>query len=125
MGKDCGKKVSPVKVDGGAAANNLLMQFQADLMGVDVVRSEILETTALGAGLQAGLGVGFWNSLEEIEKKWAANQTFKSEMTAVKRKNEIARWDRAMKAVALLAKPYSAIFLKGAYLLLRKLLKSR
>jgi len=104
MAKDCGKKISPVKVDGGASANNLLMQFQADLTGVDVVRSEILETTALGAGLQAGLGVGFWSGLEEIEKKWAANRTFKPEISPGKRKAEIARWDRAMKAVALLAK---------------------
>jgi glycerol kinase len=104
MTKDYKKKVAPVKADGGAAANNLLMQFQADLLNVDVVRSEILETTALGSGLMAGLAVGYWNGLDEIEKRWKANRVFKAEMSATKRKTEIARWDLAMKAVSLLAK---------------------
>lgn len=103
MGKDFGKKISPLKVDGGASANNLLMQFQADLLGVPVVRSEIMETTALGAGLQAGLGVGFWKNLDEIQKKWRGSRTFESKITPLLRKKEINRWDSAMKAVKVLA----------------------
>ena len=103
MGKDLGRKLTPIKVDGGASANNLLMQFQADLLGVDVVRSSILETTALGAGLQAGLAIGFWSGLEDIRKKWKASETFKSSMTASVRKKETARWDRAIRALRLLS----------------------
>ena len=103
MGKDYGRKLAPIKVDGGASANNLLMQFQADLLGVGIVRSSILETTALGAGLQAGLAIGFWSGLDEIQKKWKASESFKPSMTGSVRKNEIARWDRAIEALRLLS----------------------
>jgi len=104
MKKDVGKKLYPIKVDGGASANNLLMQFQADLLGVDLVRAEKMETTALGAGLQAGLGIGFWKDLGEIEKKWKASRTFRPQMEVTQRKKERLRWEKAMKAVSLLAK---------------------
>ncbi len=103
MGKDFGKKISPLKVDGGASANNLLMQFQANLLGVPVVRSAIMETTALGAGLQAGLGVGLWKNLDEIQKKWKSSKTFESQITPKQRKLEMERWNKAMKAVKVLA----------------------
>lgn len=103
MVKDFGKKISPLKVDGGASANNLLMQFQADLLGVPVVRSEIMETTALGAGLQAGLGVGLWKNLEEIQKKWKSAQTFESKISTKERKTQMEKWHKAMRAVKLLA----------------------
>lgn len=103
MGKDYGRTVKPVKSDGGAAANDLLMQFQADLLGVDLVRSQILETTALGAGLQAGLTIGFWKDLNEIKSKWKAARTFSPKIKSGERKALLARWDKAMRAVKLLA----------------------
>jgi glycerol kinase len=103
MTKDLGRKLAPMKVDGGASANDLLMQFQSDLVGVEIVRSKIQETTALGAGLQAGLAVGFWSDLKEIQAKWKASKTFAVEQNAGWRKKEIARWDRAVKAVKLLS----------------------
>ena len=103
MGKDLGKKLLSIKVDGGATANNLLMQFQADLLGAKVVRSKILETTALGAGLQAGLAIGFWKGLPDIKKRWQAAETFSPKMPNKQRNELIAKWDRAMQAVKLLA----------------------
>lgn len=103
MTKDLGRKLGPIKVDGGASANGLLMQFQADLLGVSVVRSKIMETTALGAGLLAGLGIGFWSGLDEIQKKWDASETFSPEMKPTERKKEMARWTRSLEAVKLLA----------------------
>jgi glycerol kinase len=103
MTRDLGKKLTPMKVDGGASANDLLMQFQSDLVGVDVVRSKIQETTALGAGLQAGLAIGFWKDLKEIQGKWQASKQFSVQQNAQWRKKEIARWDRAVKAVKLLS----------------------
>jgi len=103
MGKDYGRPIKPIKADGGAAANDLLMQFQADLLGVEVVRSKILETTALGAGLQAGLAIGFWKNMAEIKAKVTAASVFTPKMKASVRKACLARWDRAMQAVRLLA----------------------
>lgn len=103
MNKDYGKKISHIKADGGASANALLMQYQADLLGVNVVRSEILETTALGAGLQAGLAIGFFKDLAEIQKKWKASKTFEARMSSKDRAKDILRWDRAMAAVKMLS----------------------
>lgn len=102
MNKDLGKKISPVKVDGGASANDLLMQFQADLVGVPIVRSQIMETTALGAGLMAGLEVGLWKSLEEIEERWKVAKSFQPAMRPPVRKHHIARWERAIEALQVL-----------------------
>lgn len=104
MAKDYGKKIKLCKVDGGGAANDLMMQFQADLLGYNLVRSSILETTALGAGLQAGLSVGLWKNLEDIEKKWKADKAYEPKMQSKVRRSEIARWDKAMSAVKLLTK---------------------
>ncbi|NDC24587.1 MAG: glycerol kinase [Proteobacteria bacterium] len=73
MAKDANAKLNPVKVDGGASESNFLMQFQSDISQIPVIRSRIIETTALGAGLQAGLGIGFWSGLEEITQKWKAD----------------------------------------------------
>lgn len=103
MTKDLGKKLSSIKVDGGATANGMLMQFQADLLGSKVVRSKVLETTALGAGIQAGLAVGFWKNLGDVKKRWSAAETFEPKMDAKRKKNLIERWDRAMAAVKLLS----------------------
>jgi glycerol kinase len=102
MAKDHGGRLSSMKVDGGASANDTLMQFQTDLLGMRVIRSEIMETTALGAGLQAGLAVGFWTGLDDIAKRWRAARTFEALIKPSDRKLKMARWQRVMEAVALL-----------------------
>ena len=79
MEKDADVKLAELKVDGGASRNNLLMQFQADVLGADVIRPQVTETTAKGACYLAGLAVGFWSSVDEIKSQWLADKTFKSE----------------------------------------------
>lgn len=76
MAKDMGAPLTELKVDGGASRNNLLMQFQANLLGIPVVRPEITETTALGAAYLAGLAVGFWKDIDEIKSQWQVERTF-------------------------------------------------
>ena len=76
MAKDMGAPLTELKVDGGASRNNLLMQYQANLLGIKVVRPKITETTALGAAYLAGLAVGFWKDLDEIKKQWQVERTF-------------------------------------------------
>lgn len=92
MQKDLGKKMRSVKVDGGAAANNLLMQMQANYCGSVVVRPENLETTALGAAFMAGLGAGYWQSLKEIEQIWKTDRSFDVEMSSKQRQQRLQRW---------------------------------
>ena len=99
MQKDLGKKIKSVKVDGGAAANDLLMQLQADYCGVNVVRPKNLETTALGAAFMAGLGAGVWKDLKEIKKVWKTDKEFKVKMTAKTRKERQQRWAAAVERV--------------------------
>lgn len=103
MAKDYGSKPNPLKVDGGASANDLLMQFQTDLLGTEVIRSEIMETTALGAGLQAGLAVGMFSDLDDIAKRWRAARSFHPRMKPTDRKLKMAAWARAVAAVRLLS----------------------
>ena len=76
MEKDAGVKLAELKVDGGASRNNLLMQFQSDVLGADVVRPKVTETTGMGAAYLAGLAVGFWASPDEIRSQWQADRTF-------------------------------------------------
>ena len=76
MEKDAGMPLSELKVDGGASRNNLMMQFQADILGADVIRPQVTETTALGACYLAGLAVGFWDSLEQVKRQWKAERCF-------------------------------------------------
>ncbi len=76
MEKDAGVKLSELKVDGGASRNNLMMQFQADILDTSVVRPQVTETTAMGACLLAGLAVGYWSSLEEVKRQWRAEHVF-------------------------------------------------
>lgn len=99
MQKDLGKKLKGVKVDGGAAANDLLMQLQADYCGVNVVRPKNLETTALGAAFMAGLGSGLWKDIKEIKKVWAVDKEFKVKMSSKDRKARMQRWETALKKV--------------------------
>jgi glycerol kinase len=96
MQKDAGCAVHEVRADGGAARNDLLMQFQADLLGVPVVRPRVTETTALGAAYLAGLAVGFWASSEEIAAQWQAERRFEPHMPAARREEAMARWARAV-----------------------------
>ena len=76
MQRDAGIELKELKVDGGAARNNLLMQFQADVLDTNVIRPEVTETTALGAAYLAGLAVGYWESLDEIREQWQAEREF-------------------------------------------------
>jgi glycerol kinase len=96
MQQDTGLAVRELRVDGGAAANNLLLQFQADILQAPVVRPQVIETTALGAAFLAGLAVGFWNSLEEIAGVWQAQRTFLPEMSAAEARRRRARWQDAL-----------------------------
>lgn len=97
MQKDLGKKLRSIKVDGGASANNLLMQMQADYSATEVVRPQIVESTAIGAAYLAGLGVGFWKDVSEIKKIWKSDRAFKVEMAAKDRKARLDRWEKAVK----------------------------
>lgn len=97
MQKDLGRKLKSLRVDGGAAANNLLMQMQADYLGVDVVRPVVVETTAMGAAYLAGLGAGVWSDLEEIRAIWKRDREFESDMGSVERRRRMERWLAAVK----------------------------
>ena len=96
MQKDSGKTLTELRVDGGATANDLLMQFQADLLGVPVVRPKVLETTALGAAYLAGLTVNLWKSREEIAAQWQAEKRFEPQMQPGRRRELMARWREAV-----------------------------
>ena len=96
MQNDAGGKLKELRVDGGAAANDLLMQAQADLLGVPVVRPHVLETTALGAAYLAGLTVNLWRSREEIAAQWRAERRFEPRMDAAKREALMLRWRDAV-----------------------------
>ncbi len=99
MQKDLGKKLKNIKVDGGASANNLLMQMQADYLGTPVVRPRIVETTAMGAAYLAGLGVGFWRDQAAIQNIWKKDQQFDVKMKSKDRAERLARWGEALKKV--------------------------
>jgi glycerol kinase len=96
MQKDAACPVTEVRADGGAARNDLLMQFQADLLGVPVVRPNVTETTALGAAWLAGLALGFWQSREEIAAQWQAERQFDPVMSSDRRESLMATWARAV-----------------------------
>ncbi len=96
MEKDSKVTLSTLRVDGGASANNLLMQFQSDILGVKVERPKIIETTALGAAYLAGLAVGFWKR-KDIDKNWQLDQPFTSEMDLKERKRLYQGWIKAVK----------------------------
>jgi len=96
MEKDSGKPTQELRVDGGATANNFLMQFQADLLGCEIKRPKIIETTAIGAAFLAGLAVGFWKNQEELQELWEADQSFEPNMEAEKRDQLIHFWHKAV-----------------------------
>ncbi len=97
MERDSGIRIGELKVDGGACANNFLMQFQSDLTGCDVYRPRCIETTALGAAYLAGLAVGYWDSLEDVKNNWAIDQVFTSKMEEERRIKLLDGWHRAVK----------------------------
>lgn len=96
MNADMGGTMKELRVDGGAVANNLLLQFQADVLNANVVRPQILETTALGAAYFAGLAVGFWESMDDIKNQWAEDRKFDPNLEESERSRLIADWDRAV-----------------------------
>ncbi len=101
MERDSGIKITELKVDGGASANNFLMQFQADTIGASVVRPKCVETTALGAAYLAGLAVGFWTSLEDIKGNWAVDRIFSPAMEEAKRQSLLKGWEKAVKCALI------------------------
>jgi len=96
MERDSEKPISELRVDGGATANNFLMQFQADLLNCEIKRPKIIETTAIGAAFLAGLAVGFWKAKEEIQELWEADKNFESEMDDSERKKLLHFWQKAV-----------------------------
>jgi len=96
MEQDSGQSSKELRVDGGAAANNLLLQFQADLLGIPVVRPQVLETTALGAAYLAGLATGVWTSREEIAKQWKVAKRFEPKMKREEAERRMEEWKRAL-----------------------------
>lgn len=98
MEADSGIAIKELRVDGGATANNLLMQFQSDMLNTKVIRPEIIETTALGAAYLAGLAVGYWRSMEEIQQQWKVDREFEPQMPEEKRDQLAGGWARAIGA---------------------------
>jgi glycerol kinase len=98
MQADAGVAVKELRVDGGATGNNLLMQFQSDILNTTVIRPKITETTALGAAYLAGLAVGFWNDMEEIQKQWQVDTVFTPCIDEAKRDLLAANWAKAIRA---------------------------
>ena len=96
MQNDLGRKLKSIKVDGGASANNLLMQLQADYAMTKVIRPQIVESTAIGAAYLAGLGIGFWYGIDDIRKIWKMDKDFKATMTARSRSLRLDSWARAL-----------------------------
>jgi glycerol kinase len=96
MNKDSGVDLTALKVDGGMVYNELLMQFQSDILGVPVIRPQVAETTALGAAYAAGLAVGFWKSVEDLRSNWAKDKEWKPQMDAALRDKEYKGWKKAV-----------------------------
>ena len=97
MEQDLGHEMRELRVDGGACANNFLMQFQADMLQKQVVRPQCIETTSLGAAYLAGLAVGYWKSTEDVLKNWQRDKTFAPVMEEEKRESLLQSWAEAVK----------------------------
>ncbi|MCU1542626.1 MAG: Glycerol kinase, partial [Microbacteriaceae bacterium] len=93
---DSGVPLTELKVDGGATGNNLLLQFQADILGVPVVRPVVAETTALGAAYAAGLAVGFWSGLGELRANWQEDARWEPDMEEAERARLLRNWKKAV-----------------------------
>ena len=97
MEADSGIRLAALKVDGGACANNYLMQTQADIINAPVQRPRCVETTAMGAAYLAGLAVGYWASKEDVVQNWAIDRTFAPNIGAEEREKRIRGWNKALK----------------------------
>lgn len=101
MEQDSGIPITALKVDGGACANDFLMQFQSDILSCDVHRPKCIETTALGAAYLAGLAVGYWSSLEDVRNNWAIDRVFTPAMAEQERTKKLKGWQKAVKCAIL------------------------
>ena len=99
MKRDSGVKIRELRVDGGAVANNALCQFQANVLGLKILRPKIIETTSLGAAYLAGLAVGFWNNSAEIKKFWAVDRIFKPKISAAEANKLYAGWQKTVEMI--------------------------
>ena len=97
MKADSGIDLAALKVDGGASANDFLMQTQANIINAPVNRPQCVETTAMGAAYLAGLAVGYWSSKEDVIKNWAIDKTFEPKIEAAEREKRIRGWNKAVK----------------------------
>jgi glycerol kinase len=96
IAKDTGTNIKELRIDGGAAANNFICQFQADLLGLNVTRPQILETTAMGAAFLAGLAVGVWQNQTEIRNLWQEDKTFSANISRENAEQKMEDWSRAV-----------------------------
>ena len=103
MNADAALSIKELRVDGGATANDLLMQYQSDMLNCIVIRPKITETTALGAAYLAGLAINFWKDTNEIENYWEAEKKFEPMMKNEERLKEISQWKKAIKAAQVWA----------------------
>ncbi len=101
MNADSGITIKELRVDGGATVNNLLMQFQSDVLNTTVVRPTVTETTALGAAYLAGLAVGYWKNIEELQQQWQIDKKFTPQMNDEKRNELTSNWQKAIKAAVV------------------------
>ena len=101
MEQDAGIPIRSLKVDGGASANDFLMQFQSDINACAVTRPRCIETTALGAAYLAGLAVGYWESLDDVRRNWAVDRVFEPRMTPGEREDRIRGWHKAVRCALL------------------------
>ena len=97
MVRDAVSPITELRVDGGAAANNLLLQFQADLLGIPVVRPQVIETTALGAAYLAGLSCGVYEGLDELAAQWRAERIFHPTLSRERAAERLQEWERAVR----------------------------
>jgi len=98
MEKDSGLKIKHLKVDGGASANNFLMQFQSDILHAEVIRPQCVETTAMGAAFLAGLAVGYWKDKDDVKQNWALGHSFRPQMPEGERQQLLSGWKKAVGA---------------------------
>ena len=101
MESDSNIRITDLKVDGGACANNFLMQFQSIILDCNVTRPKCIETTALGAAYLAGLAVGYWSSREDVKANWAVDKVFKSEFDNESREKAVMGWHKAVKCALM------------------------
>lgn len=103
MKRDTGIDIPLLKVDGGAAMNNYLMQFQADILGIEIERAANLETTSLGAAYMAGLGIGYWQDIDELKSLAKEGANYQPMMSATRKANLYRGWQQAVKATQIFA----------------------